>query len=57
MQLSLFKANMWRNRKLESAMDAIRSKYGSMSLLRAVSYTDAGTARQRDKLIGGHKAE
>ena len=57
MQLSLFKANMWRNRKLESAMDAIRSKYGSTSLLRAVSYTDASTARQRDKLIGGHKAE
>ncbi len=38
-------------------MDAIRSKYSSSALLRAVSYTDAGTARQRDKLIGGHKAE
>ncbi|QBP43188.1 Y-family DNA polymerase [Paenisporosarcina antarctica] len=57
MQLSLFEANKWRNRKLGSAMDAIRSKYGSTALLRAVSYTDAGTARQRDKLIGGHKAE
>lgn len=56
-QLSLFEANKWRNRKLGSAMDAIRSKYGSTALLRAVSYTDAGTARQRDKLIDGHKAE
>ena len=57
MQLSLFEANKWRTRKLGSAMDAIRSKYGSSALLRAVSYTEAGTARQRDKLIGGHKAE
>lgn len=57
MQLSLFEANKWRNRKLGSAMDAIRSKYGSTALLRAVSYTEAGTARQRDKLIGGHKAK
>ncbi|QBP39879.1 DinB/UmuC family translesion DNA polymerase [Paenisporosarcina antarctica] len=57
LQLSLFEANKWRNRKLASAMDSIRSKYGSTALLRAVSYTDAGTARQRDQLIGGHKAE
>jgi len=38
-------------------MDQIRNKYGSTALLRAVSYTDAGTARDRAKLIGGHKAE
>ena len=55
MQHTLFGANMWRNRKLGSAIDAVRSKYGSTALLR-VSYTDAGTARHRDKLIGGHKA-
>jgi DNA polymerase V len=57
MQLSLFEAEKWRKRKLGSAMDHIRSKYGSAALLRAVSYTDAGTARARSKLIGGHKAE
>lgn len=57
MQLSLFDVQKWRNRKLGAAMDQIRSKYGSASLLRAVSYTDAGTARTRAKLIGGHKAE
>ncbi|WP_243840795.1 DinB/UmuC family translesion DNA polymerase [Paenisporosarcina antarctica] len=28
MQLSIFEANKWRNLKLGSAMDAIRSKYG-----------------------------
>jgi len=57
MQLSLFEAEKWRKRKLGAAMDQIRSKYGSAALLRAVSYTEAGTARARAKLIGGHKAE
>lgn len=57
MQLSLFEVQKWRNRKLGAAMDQIRNKYGSTALLRAVSYTDAGTARARSKLIGGHKAE
>ncbi|MET1013042.1 MAG: UV damage repair protein UvrX [Paenisporosarcina sp.] len=57
MQLSLFDVQKWRKRKLGAAMDQIRSKYGSASLLRAVSYTDAGTARVRARLIGGHKAE
>lgn len=57
MQLSLFEAEKWRRRKLGAAMDQIRSKYGSAALLRAVSYTEAGTARTRAKLIGGHKAE
>ena len=57
MQLSLFETEKWRRRKLGAAMDQIRSKYGSAALLRAVSYTEAGTARARAKLIGGHKAE
>lgn len=36
-------------------MDSIKSKHGSTSILREVSYTDAGTAVQRDSLLGGHK--
>ncbi|WP_040228637.1 Y-family DNA polymerase [Bhargavaea cecembensis] len=55
MQLSLFEENKWEERKLGAAMDAIRSKYGPAAILRAVSYTDAGTAVGRAKLIGGHK--
>ena len=54
MQLSLFDAHRWRNRKLGETMDALRTKYGSNAILRAASYTDAGTAIHRDKLIGGH---
>lgn len=55
MQLNLFEAKKWEKRKLGAVMDNLRSKYGSSAILRAVSYTDAGTALQRSKLIGGHK--
>lgn len=55
MQLSLFDTQRWEKRRLGAAMDSIRSKYGSTSILRAVSYTDAGTAVQRATLLGGHK--
>lgn len=56
MQLDLFQPNREKDRSLGYAMDAIRGKYGSSALLRAVSYTNAGTARQRAALLGGHKA-
>ena len=55
MQLSLFEKEKWKNRKLASAVDSIRNRYGSAALLRAVSYTDVGTAVKRSKLLGGHK--
>ncbi|WNF38944.1 UV damage repair protein UvrX [Bacillaceae bacterium IKA-2] len=56
MQLSLFEPNRPRQRDLGYVMDFIREKHGSDKLLRAVSYTKAGTTRQRSKLVGGHKA-
>jgi DNA polymerase V len=56
MQLNLFDTNKPKQRVLGYTMDAIRAKYGSDSILRAVSYTSAGTARHRSKLVGGHKA-
>lgn len=55
MQLSLFDEGRWRKRKLGNTVDAIRARYGSTSLLRAVSYTNGGTAIARDGLLGGHK--
>lgn len=55
MQLSLFDRNRWRNRQLGATMDALRDKYGSTAVLRAVSLTDAGTAIKRSSLVGGHK--
>ncbi|TWT09190.1 UV damage repair protein UvrX [Planomicrobium sp. CPCC 101079] len=56
MQLSLFEQRKWQIRKLGAAMDALRDKYGSTAVLRAVSYTEAGTARERANLIGGHQS-
>ncbi|MEK3955707.1 Y-family DNA polymerase [Psychrobacillus sp. FSL K6-1464] len=55
MQLSLFEKDNWKNRKLATAMDNIRNRYGSAALLRAVSYTAAGTTVKRSKMVGGHK--
>jgi len=43
--------------KLEEVMINIKNKYGKNSILRAVSFTDNATARERNKLIGGHNAE
>ncbi|MCF6408334.1 DNA polymerase thumb domain-containing protein [Pseudalkalibacillus salsuginis] len=56
MQLSLFELDRPKKRVLGYTMDQIREKYGGDSLLRAVSYTPAGTARHRSRLVGGHKA-
>jgi hypothetical protein len=43
--------------KLEEALLNIKKKYGNNSILRAVSFTENATARDRNKLIGGHNAE
>ena len=55
MQLNLFDLNRSKKRDLGYVVDGIRNKFGSAALLRAVSYTKAGTARHRAKLVGGHK--
>lgn len=55
MQLDLFDQDGWKKRELGYVVDKIRNKYGSAALLRAVSYTPAGTALHRAKLVGGHK--
>ncbi|WP_051255046.1 Y-family DNA polymerase [Pontibacillus marinus] len=57
MQLSLFEPERDKKRDLGYVMDEIRDKYGKDALLRAVSYTKAGTAKHRSKLVGGHYAE
>ena len=55
-QLDLFDPNLLKKRELGYTVDRIRRRFGSASLLRAVSYTEAGTALTRARLIGGHKA-
>ena len=46
-----------KDTNLEETLLKIKKKYGSNSILRAVSYTENATARERNKLIGGHNAE
>ncbi|WP_096434760.1 DNA polymerase thumb domain-containing protein [Alteribacter populi] len=55
-QLNLFENDRPRKRALGYAMDEIRHKYGANAVLRAVSYTEGGTAKHRNTLVGGHKA-
>lgn len=55
-QLNLFEPNLWKRKKLGYTVDGIRKRFGSDAILRAVSYTEAGTARRRAQLVGGHKA-
>ena len=49
--------NELEEEKIEMAINELKTKYGKNSVLRAVSYTDAGTAKIRNSLIGGHNAE
>lgn len=55
LQLSLFDLGAGKRRQLGYVVDRIRDRFGSGALLRAVSYTAAGTAKQRATLVGGHK--
>ena len=56
-QLTLFdESGLEKKRQLGYVMDGIRNKYGSKSLLRAVSYTKGGTALYRAGLTGGHRS-
>ncbi|WP_370046779.1 hypothetical protein [Lysinibacillus sp. RC79] len=55
-QLDLFDERKEQRQVIGYVMDAIRRKYGAVALLRAASYTKAGTAITRNRLVGGHLA-
>ncbi|MDN3016614.1 UV damage repair protein UvrX [Paenibacillus sp. BSR1-1] len=55
LQLDLFDLGAYKRRELGYVVDSVRRRFGSGSLLRAVSYTTAGTAKHRATLVGGHK--
>jgi nucleotidyltransferase/DNA polymerase involved in DNA repair len=52
-QLDLFH-DVVRERSLNDAIDHIKSKYGSGSIIRSASLMEAGQAYARSKKIGGH---
>ncbi|MBB5173005.1 DNA polymerase thumb domain-containing protein [Texcoconibacillus texcoconensis] len=55
-QLDLFDKEKPQKRALGYTMDEIRKKHGANAILRAVSFTEAGTSRKRNLLVGGHRA-
>ena len=58
-QLSLFDnlPAQQKERDLQLSRITIKNKFGKNAVLKGLSYTGAGTARQRNKLIGGHNGE
>lgn len=58
LQMSLFEdAQKYdANLRLEHTIDQIRDRYGYKSIVRGYSKTEAGTAIDRSKLVGGHQA-
>ncbi len=45
-----------REKKLERTVLEVRSKYGKNAVLRGVNLKKAGTQRERNEMIGGHRA-
>ena len=45
-----------KERRLQETMIEIKRRFGKNAILRATSYQDGATARDRNNQIGGHKA-
>ncbi|WP_226567770.1 hypothetical protein [Bacillus stratosphericus] len=54
MQLDLFKPDQEKVSRLGHVMDEINNKFGHTAIMRAASYTNAGTMIHRSNLVGGH---
>ena len=48
-------AALERERKMQDALLAIKKKYGKNAILKGVSFEEGATARERNKLVGGHR--
>lgn len=60
-QLELFDSaeqerTLTKEKELQETLINIKKKFGSNSILKAYSFEDGATARERNKQIGGHKA-
>ena len=49
-------AALERERRLQQAVLAVRSRFGKNALLRGMDFEEGATARERNEQIGGHKA-
>lgn len=55
MQLDLFEVDKWQKKKLATAIDEIKTRFGATAITRGVSLTEDGTAMKRSQLVGGHQ--
>ena len=52
---NLFKENDEKREQLLKTIDELKIKYGTLSVMRALSMTEASTLKLREGLIAGHK--
>lgn len=57
-QLNLFTDydKLDRERRLQCAMQEVRTKYGANAILRGINFLNGATTRERNRQIGGHHA-
>lgn len=57
-QLNLFTDydKLDRERRLQCAMQEVRTKYGANAILRGINFLNGATTRERNRQIGGHRA-
>ena len=46
-----------KEKKLQNAMLGLKKKFGKNAVLKGTNYLDGATIKDRNKQIGGHKAE
>ena len=46
-----------KEKKLQNAMLGLKKKFGKNAVLKGTNYLDGATMRERNKTIGGHKAD
>ena len=58
-QVDLFTdtSNLEKEKKLQDVMLGIKKKFGKNAVLKGTNYLDGATMRERNKTIGGHKAD
>ena len=47
---------MKKERRIQEAMISIKKRYGKNAVLKGLNYQEGATMRDRNEMIGGHKA-
>ena len=55
-EVSKNKEKEQKEKELQKAVINIKNKYGKNAILKGMNFEEAGTMRERNKQVGGHKA-